>query len=38
MTMCGFAAPQRASVMEKWLQTFFDITARKPSGWLGKLM
>jgi ubiquinone/menaquinone biosynthesis C-methylase UbiE len=24
--------------MDKWLQTFFDVTARKPSGWLGKLM
>jgi ubiquinone/menaquinone biosynthesis C-methylase UbiE len=24
--------------MEKWLQTFVDVTARKPSGWLGKLM
>ena len=24
--------------MDKWLQTFFDMTARKPSGWLGKLM
>lgn len=24
--------------MEKWLQTFFDVTARRPSGWLGKLM
>jgi SAM-dependent methyltransferase len=21
-----------------WLQTFFDVTARKPSGWLGKLL
>jgi hypothetical protein len=24
--------------MEKCLQSFFDITARKPSGWLGKIM
>jgi len=24
--------------MSKWKRTFFDITARKPSGWLGKLM
>jgi SAM-dependent methyltransferase len=24
--------------MSKWLQTFFDVTARRPSGWLGKLM
>jgi ubiquinone/menaquinone biosynthesis C-methylase UbiE len=24
--------------MDKWLQTFFDVTAKKPSGWLGKLM
>ena len=24
--------------MDKWLQAFFDVTARKPSGWLGKLM
>jgi SAM-dependent methyltransferase len=24
--------------METWLQTFFDVTARKPSGWLGRLM
>jgi ubiquinone/menaquinone biosynthesis C-methylase UbiE len=24
--------------MDKWLETFFDITARRPSGWLGKLM
>jgi predicted TPR repeat methyltransferase len=24
--------------MDRWLQTFFDVTARKPSGWLGKLM
>jgi ubiquinone/menaquinone biosynthesis C-methylase UbiE len=24
--------------MSKWLQTFFDVTARKPSGWLGKLL
>ena len=24
--------------MDKWQQTFFDVTARKPSGWLGKLM
>jgi ubiquinone/menaquinone biosynthesis C-methylase UbiE len=24
--------------MDRWLQTFFDITARKPSGWLGRLM
>jgi SAM-dependent methyltransferase len=24
--------------MDKWLQTFFDVTARKPSGWLGRLM
>jgi ubiquinone/menaquinone biosynthesis C-methylase UbiE len=24
--------------MDNWLQTFFDVTARKPSGWLGKLM
>ena len=22
----------------RWHQTFFDVTARKPSGWLGKLM
>jgi SAM-dependent methyltransferase len=26
------------SLMNKWLKTFFDVTARKPSGWLGKLM
>jgi ubiquinone/menaquinone biosynthesis C-methylase UbiE len=24
--------------IDKWLQPFFDVTARKPSGWLGKLM
>ena len=24
--------------MDRWSQTFFDITARKPSGWLGKFM
>jgi SAM-dependent methyltransferase len=24
--------------MDKWQQTFFDVTARKPSGWLGRLM
>jgi len=24
--------------MSKWLQTFCDVTARKPSGWLGRLM
>ena len=24
--------------MDKWQRTFFDVTARKPSGWLGKLM
>jgi SAM-dependent methyltransferase len=24
--------------MSKWLQTFFDVTAKKPSGWLGKLL
>jgi SAM-dependent methyltransferase len=24
--------------MSKWLQTFFDVTARRPSGWLGKLL
>ena len=24
--------------MDKGMQTFFDVTARKPSGWLGKLM
>jgi SAM-dependent methyltransferase len=24
--------------MDKWLQPFFDVTARKPSGWLGRLM
>jgi ubiquinone/menaquinone biosynthesis C-methylase UbiE len=24
--------------VEKWLQAFFDVTAKKPSGWLGKLM
>jgi SAM-dependent methyltransferase len=24
--------------MNKWQQTFFDVTARKPSGWLGKRM
>jgi ubiquinone/menaquinone biosynthesis C-methylase UbiE len=24
--------------MEKWLQIFVDVTARKPSGWLGRLM
>lgn len=24
--------------MDKWLQTFSDVTAGKPSGWLGKLM
>ena len=24
--------------MDKSMQTFFDVTARKPSGWLGKLM
>ena len=25
-------------MMSKWRQTFFDVTGRKPSGWLGKLM
>jgi ubiquinone/menaquinone biosynthesis C-methylase UbiE len=29
---------QRSTVMSKWYQTFFDVTARKPSGWLGKSM
>jgi ubiquinone/menaquinone biosynthesis C-methylase UbiE len=24
--------------MSKWLQAFFDATARKPSGWLGRLL
>jgi SAM-dependent methyltransferase len=24
--------------MDKWPQTFVDVTARKPSGWLGRLM
>jgi ubiquinone/menaquinone biosynthesis C-methylase UbiE len=24
--------------IDKWRQTFFDVTARKPSGWLGRLM
>ena len=24
--------------MSKWLQAFFDVTARKPSGWLGKFL
>ena len=24
--------------MSKWHQTFFDVTGRKPSGWLGKLL
>lgn len=24
--------------MDRWQQTFFDVTARRPSGWLGKLM
>lgn len=24
--------------MDRWQQTFFDVTARKPSGWLGRLM
>jgi ubiquinone/menaquinone biosynthesis C-methylase UbiE len=24
--------------MDKWPQTFIDVTARKPSGWLGRLM
>ena len=24
--------------IDKWLQPFFDVTARKPSGWLGRLM
>jgi SAM-dependent methyltransferase len=24
--------------MDRWQQTFVDVTARKPSGWLGKLM
>jgi len=24
--------------MSKWYQTFFDVTGRKPSGWLGKLL
>jgi SAM-dependent methyltransferase len=28
----------KTSIMNKWPQTFFDVTARKPSGWLGKLM
>ncbi len=23
---------------DKWLQSFFEVTARKPSGWLGRLM
>jgi SAM-dependent methyltransferase len=26
------------AVVDEWSQTFFDVTARKPSGWLGKLM
>jgi len=38
LMMCGFAPQKRAHMMDKWLQTFFDVTARKPSGWLGKLM
>jgi ubiquinone/menaquinone biosynthesis C-methylase UbiE len=29
---------RRAKIMSQWLQTFFDVTARKPSGWLGKLL
>ena len=24
--------------MRKWLRTFYDVTARKPSGWLGKFL
>jgi SAM-dependent methyltransferase len=24
--------------MDRWLQAFFDVTAKRPSGWLGKLM
>jgi ubiquinone/menaquinone biosynthesis C-methylase UbiE len=24
--------------VDRWLQTFFDVTGRKPSGWLGRLM
>lgn len=36
--MCDLGARQRPDFMEKWLQTFFDVTAKKPSGWVGKLM
>jgi ubiquinone/menaquinone biosynthesis C-methylase UbiE len=36
--MFGFAALQRTAVMDRWHQSFFDTTARKPSGWLGRLM
>jgi SAM-dependent methyltransferase len=38
MTTYDPAAVQRARVLDKWLETFFDVTARKPSGWLGRLM
>jgi ubiquinone/menaquinone biosynthesis C-methylase UbiE len=29
---------KRARIMSKWHQTFLDMTGRKPSGWLGKLL
>jgi SAM-dependent methyltransferase len=28
----------QSKTMSKWQRTFFDVTARKPSGWLGRLM
>jgi ubiquinone/menaquinone biosynthesis C-methylase UbiE len=28
----------KARIMSEWLQAFFDTTARKPSGWLGRHM
>jgi len=28
----------KARIMSKWPQAFFDATARKPSGWLGRLL
>jgi len=29
---------KRARITSKWHQAFFDVTGRKPSGWLGKLL
>ncbi|MFN2166163.1 MAG: class I SAM-dependent methyltransferase [Anaerolineae bacterium] len=38
MTIDGDATLQGGSAMDRWQQVFVDITARRPSGWLGRLM